>query len=241
MVLSEKPAVGREEAQHWIPHGVRVTRAATGKASIWAWFIHGLWFPTLLQQLDAAGNPVSHYWSNGYVEFVGTGTFDGRPVVLVGGTNNEHRGASLAVFDGSQVRGSAPASKAHYRCTDCPPGGPSAFLVIPRICLARTKDTTAFVRAAHTDASGRIIVQVEHAAARLNGRDQSADVYYTFGPGPTLERVELTREFLRIHESEERAGRLDHAFGTADEREFFPVLRWKGDRFLPLPPVPVTH
>jgi hypothetical protein len=204
-------------------------------------FIHDRWFPTLVRQLDPNGHVLSEYWSNGYVEYVTTGRWWGRPVTLVAGTNNEHRGASLAIFDGTGVQGSAPAVKADYTCMDCPPGRPLAFVVFPRTCMARIRDGQALVHRAWTAADDRIVALLRHGESVVNGVHEAAEAYYTLGPDLAPERVELSREFMLVHSALQQVGQLDHAFGPSDEKDFFPMLRWDGDRFTALPTAPVKH
>lgn len=136
---------GTAYAPHWWARYLFITRDTSGRASFWAVFIHDRWFPTLVRQLDSSGRVLSEYWSNGDVDYVTTGTRRGRPVTLVAGTNNEHRGASLAIFDGTSVQGSAPAVKADYTCRDCPAGHPLAFVVFPRTCMAWIRDGQSLV------------------------------------------------------------------------------------------------
>ena len=49
---------------------------------------------------------------------------DGRASVLIGGTHNDRRGATGAVFDDGAVRGSVPALQDRYKCHTCETGGP---------------------------------------------------------------------------------------------------------------------
>jgi hypothetical protein len=223
---------------HWRAYRLAITRAPAGTPLLWLVSIHDHEFPTLLEQIDAAGRTVSEYWSNGYIDFVGSATWHGRPVVLVGATNNEHRGASLAVFEGA-VTGSAPATNDGYRCRDCPPGRPSEFLVLPRTCMARYLEGQAWTQRVRAVAGDRIVALVGHGRASVNGLTQPADAYYTFGPDLRPEGIDISREFLLVHEELRRLGHLDHAFGPQDEADLQPLLRWDGTRFVPLPAAPV--
>lgn len=226
----------------WLAEFLSATKTEAG-TRLWAGFIHGMWFPTVLQQLDPQGRVLSEYWSNGYVTFVGTDTWQGRPVVLVGATNNEHRGASLAIFEAGQVTGAAPAANARYRCEDgCPPGRPLAFVVFPRGCIPRADDTQPFVEEAWVDGRDQVVVLVENGRAKGPGDLLlPASVYYTLGSDLTPVRVELTRQFHMAHSRLERAGLLDHAFDDDDLEALFPLLRWQDSRFVSLPPAPVTR
>jgi hypothetical protein len=96
--------------------------------ALWVWGQHPLFFPAVLQRLDAEGRVLSEYWSNGFIGSVLSVTLGERPVTLVGAANNERRGASLALFYGD-VAGSAPAQTPDYQCQGCPSGNPDVFLV----------------------------------------------------------------------------------------------------------------
>jgi hypothetical protein len=225
---------------HWRAYKLVVTRDSAGTPLLWLISIHDHEFPTLLEQIDGSGQTVSEYWSNGYIDVVASGTRRGRPVVLVGATNNEHRGASLAVFDGG-VQGSAPAANDAYRCADCPAGRPTEFIVFPRTCVARHIDGQPWLQAARTVGDGGIVALVGHGRATLSNKSFPADAYYTLAPDLRPERVDVTRQFLLVHEELQRLGHIDHAFGAQDERDLQPLLRWDGARFVSLPVAPVTR
>jgi hypothetical protein len=173
------------------------------------------------------------YWSNGFMEFVAETSWNGRPVVLVGGTDNDFRAASLAVFPPDGVTGATPAVRPAYACRDCPAGGPEAFFLFPTLCAVRPKGQ-AYVEEAWVERGDRIRVTV------IQGGEATAS-YYTLGPDGSLLSAEISREFQARHALLERQGVLDHPFGPTDDREMFPVRRWDGHRFVELPTVPVAH
>ena len=65
-------------------------------------FTHNLWFPSVLQELDPRGAVRQEYWSNGFIDLVTETSWNGRPVVLVGATNNDFR-AATAPADAGKV------------------------------------------------------------------------------------------------------------------------------------------
>lgn len=172
------------------------------------------------------------YWSNGYIELVAEATWSGRPVVLVGGANNDFRAAALAVFPADGVAGAAPAARPAYACRNCPPGGPEAFLLFPSLCLSR-QTGQAGVLDAWVENGDRLRVTVAQ-----EGRTAT---FYTLGPDGTVLAAEISREFQAHHALLERQGILDHPFGPRDDRDMFPVRRWDGRRFVDLNVVPVAH
>ena len=86
-----------EYSDPWFAHRVFVTRGRDGARRLWSVFIHNLLFPSVLQELDPRSGTVrQEYWSNGYIETVAEESWAGRPVVLVGATNNDFRAATAS-------------------------------------------------------------------------------------------------------------------------------------------------
>mgnify|MGYP000040801354 CR=1 FL=1 len=69
-----------------------------------------------------------------------------------------------ATYNGSDPR-SAPATLDKYRCMDCPPGEPLAFLVFPKPARFAGSDATGPVETITLQSDGSIGVRVRHAAA----------------------------------------------------------------------------
>lgn len=220
-----------EYAEPWVIHKVFLTRGPSGSRRLWVVFTHNLWFPSVLQELDPHGGVRQEYWSNGFIELVAEASWNGRPVVLVGGTNNDFRAASLAVFPPDGVTGSAPAARPAYACRNCPAGGPGEVFLFPSLCATR-RNGQAGVLEAWVERGDRIRVTV---------MQESGATYYTLGPGGSVLGAEISRELQSQHALLERQGVLDHPFGPTDDREMFPVRRWDGRRFVDLPRVPVAH
>ena len=220
-----------EYAEPWLVHKVFVTRGPSGARRLWVVSTHNLWFPSVLQELDPHGAVRQEYWSNGFIELVVETSWNGRPVVLVGGTNNDFRAASLAVFPPDGVTGSAPAARPAYACRNCPAGGPGEVFIFPSLCATRRNGQAGVLEA-----------WVEHGdRVRVTVMQDGGATYYTLGPGGSVLGAEISRELQSQHALLERQGVLDHPFGPTDDREMFPVLRWDGRRFVDLPRVPVAH
>jgi hypothetical protein len=203
---------------------------------LWSVFTHNLLFPAVLQELDPrSGGVRQEYWSDGFIEFVTETSWAGRPVVLVGGTNNDFRAASLAVFSPDGVSGAAPAARPAYACRNCAPGGPEALFVFPSLCTARRSGQASLVEA-WVERGDRLRVRITQG----HGASPSA-TYYTLGPDGALLAAEISREFQAVHALLERQGVLDHAFGPTDDRDMFPVRRWDGRRFVELEAVAAAH
>ena len=221
-----------EYAEPWVVHRVFLTRGPSGSRRLWVVFTHNLWFPSVLQELDPHGAVRQEYWSNGFIELVAETSWNGRPVVLVGGTNNDFRAASLAVFPPDGVTGSAPAARPAYACRNCPAGGPEELFIFPSLCATR-RNGQAGVLEAWVEHGDRIRVTV------MQGLAAGGATYYTLGPDGSVLAAEISREFQSQHVLLERQGLLDHPFGPSDDREMFPVRRWDGRRFVELPGVAV--
>lgn len=124
--------------------------------------LHVTEFPTVVELLGPDGHLQGAYWSNGQVVTVEEGRLGDRSVVLIGATNNETKGGSLAVLDAGRPSGAAPAVNPHYRCAGCPPEAPLAFLVFPRLDVARAVESYSVVSAISVDDLGQIALQVRH-------------------------------------------------------------------------------
>lgn len=161
----------------------------------------------------------------------------GRPLIAVGGVNNEARAGSLAIFPADAVRGSSPAERDQDPCADCPPGEPEEFWVFPRSCLLEASGQGRFPVAlsAETDDRGNLRVGVRQAPDPP-GEQQApppvGSVIYTFAPDGRLIGMDATEGLVDRHRLMHRAGAVDHEMGPEDERWLLPVKRWDGHRFV---------
>lgn len=222
----------------WLAFRAFVTRGEDGRRRLWAIFTHNLMFPATLRELDPRDGKVrQEYWSNGYVEAVQEAVWAGRRVLLVGGTNNDFRAASLAVFPVDAVAGSTPAVQPGYACRDCAPGGPETLFVFPTVCAARQGQ--AGVHGVWVESGDRLRVTVAQPIGPSEG--DLVAIYYTLDPDGSLVSADISQEFRAVHARIEREGIVDHPFGPRDEAAALPVKRWDGRRFVDLPHVRVGH
>ena len=219
----------------WIPLFFVVTREAGTAASLWVSWANRPDFGAFVERLDiATGKPLAVYWSAGHVTSVAMATIDGRPALLVGAANNEHKAASLAVFDLSLAQGSAPAADPRYACLDCPTDRPRAFFVFPKTILGRevhAETAATWVDAIMQDAAGQVTVVVQQGPAPRGGPD-SAHVLYRFDSHFRLQGGELGDDYRLLHRRLEREGRLAFPVTVEEERGLFPVLSWKDGSFV---------
>jgi hypothetical protein len=217
----------------WRPHRAWAIRDAGGYA-IYASFIHANKFPTVLLELDAQGRERGRYWSNGYIRDVRHARFRGEPVVLVGATNNDTRGASLAILPRGRLRGAPPAVNARYRCTSCGDDLPLEFLIFPRRCIAKAIAGQADVVEPQVDEAGQIMAHVAEGPLDPTDGRHTAGAWYTLSPDLRSASVLIGQGIVLEHRRLHQAGTLDHPLGPRDEDDLFPVLRWTGSGFEPL-------
>jgi hypothetical protein len=225
-------------APPWRASFVKAVGSPGTPHTIWFVSLHILEFPTIVEKLDSLGHPHGQYWSDGQVDVVEEATLNGRPVVLVGGTNNEFRGGALAVLDAQNPTATAPAVNPHYQCKGCPTEAPLAFLVFPRLDVARSQGAYSSVYDVAVDSLGQIMVQVYHGTGPFVPREESNELsqsQYTLAPDFRVVKAELGRKFEVIHRVFEAKKLLDHPFSEQrDGQDLWPVLRWDSGRFLPV-------
>lgn len=219
----------------WAVYKVFVLENPDRTRSIWIAFIHGLWFPTLLVEVDAHGKTKSTYWSNGYIESVAVTAINGRNVVLVGGTHNDTRGGSLAIFDYDNVAGFAPAVQDEFKCKDCPPGAPNHFLVFPRRCIAEALNGQATVDEIWVDDLGQIHALASEGPTNDDGFE--GGVWYTLRPDLSVLTAEFTYPSGPLHHRLEAAGTIGHPFtlkGAHSQLDLRLVFQWGSGAFQPV-------
>lgn len=231
---------GSEVYPGYNANGIHLLQDGDGSPELWLTAANVSRFPSILQRISATGEVVSDYWSNGHIISVRPVTLRGRSFLLVGGYHNETRGGSLAFLDRENATGTAPAETAKYRCLDCAEGTPAEFLVFPRADITKEitqGQGTASVIDARLVGQTTLVVTVNQMGTKIPGESEpvSGTLNYTL----SVEDLQLRSflpgwGFLAIHKEFHRAGRLNHAFGPAEERELQGILRWEGTRFVPL-------
>jgi hypothetical protein len=195
-----------------------------------------MWFPTVVQKWTARGKLQGEFWHNGGVLAIEDARVLNRHALLVGATNNEHFAASLAVLDGSDLRGAAPAANPKYRCGDCGAGEPLVYLIFARTELSRVLGTRPYTHSIRRNSDGSITVLVaESFGKRPNGASQQALVVYQFDSDLRLFGAEFSDNYRMIHDELKAAGTLEDCQGLGQEEKLLQVLSWNGFRFLPLP------
>jgi hypothetical protein len=196
--------------------------------AMWGVLYDAALFPSVLQRLDPrTGAPLSAFWSNGYVVTLALDLGGNRRRLILGSCNNEHKAGSLVVLDAMNPNGSAPAVTEKYRCTSCPPGDPTLFLIFPKPARFRPSDQTGAVARLSVLADGWITAGVQHA---LGGPAGSAVAIYTFDAGLNPRSVDTADDYLKVYQAlvSQGAARPGAPASVDPDREFFPILRWDG-------------
>lgn len=204
--------------------------------SIWVASLHHLWFPSVLQSLSNRGDIQSTYWSNGHITMLKEATISDTRLMLVGATNNEHHGASLAVLRHDSARGSSPAMDARFVCNSCGEGEPNLFLVFPRLDISAAMNTRPFVREVRLNRNEDMTVSVIHMGGPRGTPEEklTSPVFYNFDSRFRIVGAELGVGYRHVHSILELAGKLDHKFSQTDETAVQPILSWDRTRFVPL-------
>ena len=221
----------------WLPHSVFVVDRPGSNPAIFLSFIHAENFPSLLLEVDASGQTLAEYWSDGYVESVSLVTWKGQPALFVTAANNDQSavGGSLAIFAGGHATGSAPAGDAEHRCEDCPRGAPTEFFAFPRRCMNEREDGTAPPTEARVTVDGDVVVQVSDGHRQLNGGFPSI-VIYTLTPSFLVSRIEVVGGALATHEEMEAKGQFQHQHTFSEDLpKLVPVKRWTDGDWVDLP------
>ncbi|MDO8835761.1 MAG: hypothetical protein Q7V01_09190 [Vicinamibacterales bacterium] len=229
---------GDEQFSGKLVYGVmaHVFPESDGSVSIWATFDNQIWFPSVLVKLDAAGNDLGQYWSNGRIRSVSFAEVGDRKYVLVGAPHNETGGGSLAVLDRIRFGGLSPAVKPAYRCLNCPGSLPEHFLVFPATDIVTAKGGHAEVIRADRDVNGTLIVGVLHGELILPGVHREGATLYTLDQSMKVRSAEFFSAYPVVHNEWHRIGLLGRPFdANRDAAQLWPVLRWDGSGFREIP------
>ncbi len=120
---------GHQYTARWQLHQVVVSESARA-TSLWVVRVQTV-FPSFVEHVGPSGERLAHDWNKGYSEHVSIGVVDGRSSVFVGATNNDERGASLAILDADRVSGGPPGLDEAHQCNSCGAGGPRVFRMFP--------------------------------------------------------------------------------------------------------------
>jgi hypothetical protein len=183
-------------------------------------------FPSAIQRLDPnTGAPLSAYWTNGSIVTAALDASTSPPKLYVGACYNETRAGSLSVLDALNPNGSAPATLDKYRCLDCPPGEPLAFLVFPKPSRFAGSEATGPVETITPQSDGSVGVRVRHAVA---GPAAHAVGVFQLDASLAPVSVDTADGYLSVYNALVERGEAPAVTSKAldPEREFLPLLWW---------------
>jgi hypothetical protein len=162
----------------------------------------------------------------------------GQRLYFVGGVKNEGRQAALAVFGPEGPRGVAPAEDPYYACQDCGTGYPMAAFAFPRTEVGRISGSFPVVESVAIRGD-EVWVSVRQNTGHERYGSLSfllAPVTYHLDTRLRLLEASYEVEYEVVHHRLESAGLVHHPFdGVRQQRELWPVGRWDGARWLPIP------
>ena len=194
--------------------------------ALWVSMVDLALFPSAIQRLDPkTGTPLSAYWTNGSIVTAALDASTSPPKLYVGACYNESRAGSLSVLDALNPSGSAPAALEKYRCMDCPPGEPLAFLVFPKPSRFAGSDATGPVETITPQSDGSVGVRVRHAVA---GPAAHAVGVFQLDASLGPVSVDTADGYLSVYNALVERGEAPAGAPKAidPEREFLPLLWW---------------
>jgi len=228
--LAGRHTYGKEVfAPPWRGYRLLTHEPTLRSGEIWIAWIHGIEFPSVVQRLDTKGTLLNEFWNDGYITTLVPVERGPRRLLLVGGTNNEHKTAFLAVID-RRFTGFSPAINDKYACKDCEGAHPERYLVLPRLDVAVVQENLPWTLRIEPDEAGQTMIGVSQSADPGTGA-----VYYRFDSDFNLIRSEIGPEYAALHRQLEAQRLLLRPFGPADERAAANVRAWDGKNFVPLP------
>ncbi len=197
---------GRDFSGPWVIYDLMVSAEPRGKV-VWLAVNHHTWWPSYVVRLDGEGRPETRFVNTGSTWSLGSFKKDEEEYILVGGFNNEPYQGSLAVLKADQEAATSPPGEradSAFRCEDCPPGLPVAYLLFPRSELNRLKGVPNFVTEA--DPVGEAI-QVQ----TLEDKPGTSCLYLlTPHPDWRLLNASFSDGYWEQHRQLEREGRIKH-------------------------------
>jgi hypothetical protein len=140
--------------------------------------------------------------------------------VAIGGTNNETRGAALALFSPGGGGGTIPASDQKYSCSTCPPNHPEDLIIFPRRCIEAALNGQPTIRRVWRDEADRLHVEVEEGR-----RGAYSSAWYTLDAGFSVVEAKFSDEAKATHDLLQSRGVIDHAFNAHGDGSLLPIRR----------------
>jgi hypothetical protein len=139
------------------------------------------------------------------------------------------------VLDALNPSGSAPAERAKYRCTTCPPGEPLAFVVFPKPARFASYGGSGGIYTIDVGAGGGVPFLSAITLHAAWGHDRAVGVYKL---DSTLRpvHVDTADSYQSTYDALVREASIP-AFQPArvdPDAEFLPILHWVAGTFVPI-------
>jgi hypothetical protein len=192
------------------------------------------YWPGKVFEVDpASGSHIQEYWHAGGLSMGIAADIDsdGKQEIVVGGINNAHEAACIAVLDPLRIAGYGP-TQPEYVPEGIPRAKEKAYLLLPRTDMNRS-----LARAAYNDiermvstGSGSLLV---HTAETTDDKEYPGSVIYTFGANMEIRSVVGGDSFILSHERLEKEGKLIRKLTTEYWKELKEAVRyWDGEGFV---------
>jgi len=174
--------------------------------------------PTQLAVLDAAGSVIGEYWNYGRLIDMASADInsDGRPELLVVGTNNEYGKACLIAFDPGHIRGGSPQMDERYICRDLEAGTELVHMLFPE------RESMRWI---NIMADGRIKTMTIHSC-----------LHFELDPALAIAAVKTTAVYQQKYGQLLREGRLGAGAGDRELPSLKDkALYWSGKKWTATP------
>lgn len=213
----------------WRTNDVVVFAGPAGPRIAWS-VQHGVWWPSLLVTLDAAGRVEQRFVHAGWLGRIEP-IADGRHLA-VAGLGNEHDGSVLIAFDAERISGYIPAEAGSpYECIDCLARVPRRYFRFPRAEGSRGLPLHLLMPGIERTLEGGVIARVDH-----DGADGGSESIYEISDRLDLTRASFSDAYWQRHRRLEQSGALLHGAADCPERDGPPVFGLVGSAWVRMHP-----
>jgi DNA-binding winged helix-turn-helix (wHTH) protein len=187
-------------------------------SSVWVSVVHGVWWPSFIMRLSAAGVASRVFTSSGDIMALRHVQTKAGPYMLAAGVNNEYCQASLAVLSENGPPTASPQKEGSpFQCVrGCSAAKPYRYILLPRSELNIANDAPYNIATRIYVWPGRITVQTQERGG--------SSAFFDFSQDLQPERVAFDSGYREIHKRFEREGRIKHSYTDCPERKSPAIL-----------------
>ena len=179
---------------------------------------HLHWWPSVVSVLDARWQRTQTFVNSGWIDRVVWLPADR---LLIGGFNNAHDGAMVAVLDSRAMQGHSPSTgNRDFECTGCGSATPIRYIVMPRSEVNRVTASPPNRGILETTRNKVVMRTIEEPRAT----GQAAEGIYEFTPQIELVSATYGDRYWDSHRALELAGKLDHPRERCPEKDGPPFI-----------------